>query len=75
MNVFVALYRHAYGCEVCAFGRIAEAEEWRQEIAKEWWDKEVPEEDMPADPAEAADRYFEVVAFESFRVHEVELGS
>lgn len=74
MKVFVALYRHAYGCEVRAFDRFGKAEEWRQELAKEWWDKEVPE-DMPADPAEAADCYFEVVAFESFRVHEVELES
>lgn len=57
-TITIATFQHKHGSDVRAFATKELAETWRQEIAADNWDGG-PNEDMPADPREAADRYFE----------------
>jgi hypothetical protein len=76
-RVTVAIYKHEHGDDVRVFASEAAAEEWRQEIALEYWD-DLFSEPMSADLDEAADRYFERCAdvgleFFSTQTAEVEI--
>ena len=75
MNVIVALHTHKYGAECRVFKRPEQVEAWQREIAQEWWDKELPDEDKPDDPGMAAHDYFFLVPGEFFKFYEVELES
>jgi hypothetical protein len=57
-TVCTAIYEHDYGTDVRVFRTEAQAEAWRNEIAKEWWDNEFPDEERPGD-AEIGARYFD----------------
>lgn len=62
-KVVVACHEHRYGKDLRVFKDAASAKEWRQSIADEWWDAEMPERrKKPADPEEAADAYFETMS-------------
>lgn len=76
-RVTVAVYSHKHGEDIRVFASEAAAEEWRQEIAIEYWE-DLFSEPMPGDLDEAADRYFERCAeagleFFSTRPAEVEI--
>lgn len=81
-TIFVAIWTHKHGTDVKAFRSKAGAENWRQEIAQDNWDDEtrgMPQQpSKPEEPAELADRYFEMLAdrggnAEYFDVEEVAL--
>lgn len=59
--VWVTIYTHKYGNDINVFETEEQAEEHRQEIAREYWDDTLIDEPMPSDPQEAADAYFEHV--------------
>lgn len=73
MTVFVATLEYKYGKEVRVFSTAKRAEDWRQEIAHEYWSKEIGEE--PDDCKDAADEYFEYMesSGEFFSVEECEV--
>ncbi len=78
MTVHVAIWEHEYGDTVRVFAREGDAEKWRQEIADEWWEKEMDKREKPKDPKEAADDYFRAVGErldrnEYFAVHTTEV--
>ena len=75
MNVIVALYEHRFGLDCRVFARPEQAEVWRQDIAQNWWERELPDEDMPTNPVVAANDYFALVTKESFKVRELEVES
>jgi hypothetical protein len=59
-QVVVAIWEsNEHGIESRVFMSDAGAEGWRQEIAECWWEQEMEGKEMPDDPAEAADAYFE----------------
>ncbi|MDR3488787.1 MAG: hypothetical protein P4M05_28280 [Bradyrhizobium sp.] len=63
MEVFVGIYEHRHGLDARVFKTRARAEGWRADIAIEWWRHEMPEhQDLPSDPQEAADFYFNRVS-------------
>jgi hypothetical protein len=57
-RVTVAVYSHKHGEDIRVFASEAGAEEWRQQIAVEYWD-DLFDEPMSADLDEAADQYFD----------------
>ena len=57
-TVHTAIYEHDYGTDIRVFRTEAQAEAWRNEIAKEWWDNEFPDEERPAD-TDIGMRYFD----------------
>jgi hypothetical protein len=59
MKVFVATYNTKHDDYVSVFATRERAEQWRQEIADEWWSEEFPDKDAPDDPVKKADEYFE----------------
>jgi hypothetical protein len=64
MDVFVAIYSHKHGQDVCVYATAALAEQARQEVAREfWYDLENPPVPVPADPA---DVYFSMKADEKY---------
>lgn len=46
-GAFVATYEHKHGTDTCLFAAEYRAYQWRDEIAKEWWDDSFPDEDPP----------------------------
>lgn len=79
-TVFVAIYEHCHGQDVCVFAHAAKAEQWRQEVAATWWNSGLGEDEpRPEDPAQLADDYFDEMSnrgggyFESFTVNECEV--
>lgn len=74
MRVFVTVYEHRHGTDVYAFATAQRAELERQRIASEWWSDVFGDgEEMPDDPSEAADIYFDTVTDEYFNVEECEV--
>ncbi len=78
MTVHVAIWEHEYGDSVRVFARAADAEKWREEIAEEWWEKEMGERQKPKDQKQAADDYFREIGErldrnEYFTVHTAEV--
>jgi hypothetical protein len=76
-RVIVAIYAHEHGDDIRVFASETAAEEWRQEIAIEYWD-DLFGDPMPADLDETADRYFQRCAeagleFFSTQTAEVEI--
>lgn len=59
MKVFVAVYEHEYGSDVRVFGKQEDAYKWKDQIAYEWWDAEIPDEPMPE--TNIGDEYFKVM--------------
>ena len=59
MHVYVANYEHRHGSEMLVFANADAAEQWRRELAKEYWKDSFGEEPMPDDPEQVADDYFE----------------
>jgi hypothetical protein len=57
-RVTVAIYEHEHGDDVRVFVSEAAAEEWRQEIAAEYW-ADLFDDPAPGDLEEAADDYFQ----------------
>jgi hypothetical protein len=75
-RVIVATYSYKHGDDVRVFVSDDGAEAWRQEIAATWWGNEMGREKIPADPAEAADVYFDTMmdsGAETFRTESVEV--
>lgn len=58
-TVTVAIFDHKYGQDVCVFADPDGAEEWRQAIAQQWWEREIGDDPKPASPKEAADAYWD----------------
>lgn len=59
MKVWVVVYDHEYGQDVNVFENEESAKACRERIARDWWDHEFPDEDMPA--TNVADAYFEKI--------------
>lgn len=67
MIVYVTIWSHRHGEDVGAYATAAGAEAWRQAIAAEEWDNEIPETvPKPQDPKKLADCYFEFMG-DNFR--------
>ena len=73
MKVWVASYEYPYGIDLLAFETVDGAELWRQQIAEEWFDQELPDLDKPTDPVDLADTYFGNVYGEYFSFSECEV--
>ncbi len=58
-KVEVAIWDHRHGTEVSVFTDEAGVEAYRQQTAEENWDDEMDGQEMPKDPKEAADAYFD----------------
>lgn len=54
-TVFVALYVHKHGTDTHVFSTYDGAMQLREEIAKEWWSYQFPDEDVPDN---AGEEYF-----------------
>lgn len=59
MKIYVATYDHEYGIDVRAFKNPQSAENWKNEIANEWWDHEFPDEEKPE--TDTGDEYFHLM--------------
>lgn len=60
--IHIAVWEHKDGStNTRAFLTEAGVQKWKEQIAAEWWETEIPDEEMPDVPAEAADRYFELM--------------
>lgn len=46
MKVWVAMYEHKYGTDVCVFSTEEKALAWRDEIGRDWW-SDVSNEEPP----------------------------
>lgn len=76
-KVWVAVYNHRHGEDIRAFDACLKAMKWREEIADEWWDKEIGTE-RPVAIEELADDYWEEMgmrlgAYETFHFQEAEI--
>lgn len=76
-KVWVAVYDHRHGEDIRAFDSEDKCLEWRQEIADEWWDKEIGDP-RPVSLEELADRYWEEMngrlgSYETFHYDHVEI--
>ena len=69
--VWVATYSHKYGSDVSVFSTKEKAEQWREEVAANWFDKELPEKKRPDTPSKLADVYFANVFEESFDIEQM----
>lgn len=58
-TVFVAVHEDKFGTNVSVYATADLAEQARQEIAAENWEDDMDDKEMPSDPAEAADAYFD----------------
>ena len=67
MKVYVAIQEHRHGMDVNVYNTWAGAEAWKEEIARENWDR-VSEDPLPED--DCADEYFDLVHGEWFRIDE-----
>jgi len=74
MKVYVAIYEHKYGNDIRVFNDMKKAEEWRVEIADEWFD-DVFRGDLkkPLDTNEMAGLYWSNVQDEWFNIEESEV--
>lgn len=71
MQVVVAVFEHRFGTDVRVFKKIEGADEWRNQIGDEWWDREFPGDERP-DPDEIGKVYFDAMSEsgdEYFSVH------
>lgn len=59
--IHIAVWEHKHGTHTRAFLTEEGMKKWKRQIAAEWWATEIPDEEMPADPDEAAERYFELM--------------
>lgn len=75
--VWVCTYGNKHGTDVSVFTSAEAAERYRQEVADDWWELELPTDRIkPDDPAEAADEYFEFMeGYETFTISEAEVRS
>lgn len=60
-TVYVTTFEHKHGRDVSVYATADLAEMERQRIAADWWEEELSGADMPEDPRQAADSYFESV--------------
>ena len=67
MKVYVAIHEHRHGMDVNVYDTWAGAEAWKEEIARENWDR-VSEDPLLED--DCADEYFDLVHGEWFRIEE-----
>lgn len=75
MKIYIAVYSHPHGEDLRAFSTKAEVDEWRAEIAKEFWETGIPSTiEKPTDPQEMVDTYWEMVNDEWFASSEQELS-
>jgi hypothetical protein len=74
--VYVAIFEHKHGTDVRVFQSEDDAQRWRVDLAKEYWDTEM-QGPMPRDAtdAEIADDYFDRMGDygEFFNIQESEL--
>lgn len=61
MKVWVAAWDHQYGTDVAAFSSEQKAQDWKNAIACDWWEREFDEE-RPEDDEELGDEYFKRMA-------------
>ena len=75
-KVWVARWDHRHGEEVRVFKTEAGACAWREDIADEWWEHEMPKgRAKPDDRSQAAEEYFDhmMMVDEFFNWDEVEV--
>ena len=65
MRIFVVVWEHRYGQDVCAFTSLESAREHRRKIAEEWFDVECDHLDKPEDRDELTDLYFDTVGMDT----------
>lgn len=59
-SVWVLVFEHKYGMDVRTYTTRQAAEQFRQGLAADFWDTEMPEDlPRPEDPADLADAYFD----------------
>jgi hypothetical protein len=79
-KVFVATYEHRHGDDQRVFTTEAQAQEWKNALADEYWEEELSDEPLPKDLATIGDAYFDAMGDASrpeyFRIeaHELETG-
>ena len=76
MKVYVAIYDCEYGRDARVFVNKSCAEAWRDDIARNWWDTEFGDEEMP--DLRVGEAYFEMMQescgyVETFCIEECEL--
>lgn len=79
MQIHIGVWDHEHGTDVSAHRSTEGLEKWRQEIVQDNWEEHFQDEEMPADPSEAADRYFELMGdridrWQWFEERTVEIG-
>ena len=72
-KIFVAIYEHRHGSDVCAFATEAAALAWRRQIADQWWTKEFGDKPRPPQEEDLGEVYFEKIDDEFFAVHPTEV--
>lgn len=73
--VFVTTHEHRHGRDVYVWATAHRAELERQRIASDYWEDELAGAEIPDDPREAANAYFDLVDGEFFSVDECEVQS
>jgi hypothetical protein len=76
MKVWVATYQHRHGEDTRVFASEGDALQWREEIADEWWDTEMPKSRVKPEDSEAlADEYWDYMEErdEFFKYEEIEV--
>lgn len=73
MKAYATIYTHRYGTDVEIFSTRELAEVYRNEVARDNWNDEIPDKPMP--DMNVGDSYFDIIHDEFFDIVECVLDS
>jgi hypothetical protein len=72
-TVWVLYISHEYGSNMGVYRTSERADESLYDYVQRWWDRELPDDEMPEDKQEAIDKYFELNEDEWFDLESIEI--